>query len=54
VAVWSAGWDETGWPSGVLVGMRLGGCLVCWLEWDWVAFWSAGWQLCAHYQKNLL
>jgi hypothetical protein len=31
VAVWSAGWDETGWLCGLLVGMRLGGFLVCWL-----------------------
>jgi len=31
VAVWSASWDETGWLSGLLVGMRLGGFLVCWL-----------------------
>ena len=44
MAVWCAGWDETEWPSGVLVGMRLGGCLVCWLGWDWVAVWSAGWD----------
>ena len=29
MAVWCAGWDETGWLSGVLVGMGLGGCLVC-------------------------
>jgi len=42
VTVWSTGWDETGWLSGLLVGMRLGGCLVCWLGRDWVAVWSAG------------
>ena len=23
MAVWCAGWDETGWLSGVLVGIRL-------------------------------
>ena len=28
---WLSVWDETGWLSGVLVGMGLGGCLVCWL-----------------------
>ena len=31
MAVWCAGWDETDWLCGVLVGMRLGGCMVCWL-----------------------
>ena len=30
VAVWCGGWDETGWLSGVLVEMKLLGCLVCW------------------------
>ena len=35
VAVWCGGWDETGWLSGVLVGMILDGCLVCWCAgWD--------------------
>jgi len=44
MAVWYAGWDETEWLSGVLVGMRLCGCLVCCLGWDWVAVWCAGWD----------
>ena len=30
--------------GGYLVGMRLGGCPVCWLGWDWVAVWCAGWD----------
>ena len=32
MAVCWAGWDETVWLYGVLVGMRLDGCLLCWLE----------------------
>ena len=41
MAVWCAGWDETVWLCGVLVGVRLGGCLVCWLGWDLLAVWCA-------------
>ena len=38
MAVWSAGSDETGWLSGLLVGIRLGDCLVCWLgETGWLS-----------------
>ena len=44
MAVWCAGWDETGWLCGVLGGMRLGGCVVCCLVRDWVAVWCAGWD----------
>ena len=44
VAVWCAGWDETGWLYGVLVGMRLGGSMVCWFGWDCVTVRCAGWD----------
>ena len=44
MAVWCAGWDETGWLTFVLFGMRMGGCLMFWLDWDCVAVWSAGWN----------